>query len=361
MRFVMAGVLLVASIGITGEAAASTAHFGGDNAEAGEVCAGGSGTTLVQAESQPALSYAAPFSGVITRWGFVSGDDVASPIKLKVFRRTASPGELFTVGESAPITPAAHTHATFPTGIPVAAGDLLGLRTTTGAATDCSVVSRSFDDLLRGSIGPDPPVGTTASGGTAAAGKRLAVGATVETDLDRDGLGDDTQDGDDDGDGAADGADNCPLAANAGQENADGDGQGDVCDDDDDNDGLPDAIEALLGTADTTRPRVALARVPATVKRPSFLKGVRVTATPDEPVALKFELLGSARGATLSRNFNLVLAHRALPLAEGARAVRLKPNRRLVGSRRRFTVRLRVTATDASRNVAIATRTLRVR
>ena len=47
---------------------------------------------------------------------------------------------------------------------------------------------------------------------------------------------------DPDGDGVAE-ADNCPSTANAGQENLDGDGSGDVCDDDTDGDGTPDASD----------------------------------------------------------------------------------------------------------------------
>ncbi len=53
---------------------------------------------------------------------------------------------------------------------------------------------------------------------------------------------------DGDGDGVADGDDNCPDEANPGQEDADQDGEGDVCDDtplgpDGDGDGLPDALD----------------------------------------------------------------------------------------------------------------------
>jgi hypothetical protein len=49
--------------------------------------------------------------------------------------------------------------------------------------------------------------------------------------------------GDADGDGVLDGADNCPNAANARQENLDGDAQGDACDPDDDNDAVLDGAD----------------------------------------------------------------------------------------------------------------------
>ncbi len=54
---------------------------------------------------------------------------------------------------------------------------------------------------------------------------------------------------DDDNDGVLDARDNCPTVPNADQADADGDGQGDVCDDDDDNDGVADTADNCRTTA----------------------------------------------------------------------------------------------------------------
>ncbi|MDX1496301.1 MAG: thrombospondin type 3 repeat-containing protein [Salinisphaeraceae bacterium] len=63
-----------------------------------------------------------------------------------------------------------------------------------------------------------------------------------QEDADSDGVGD-VCDDDVDGDGIDNGTDNCPVISNAGQADLDGDGAGDVCDLDDDGDGVNDDVD----------------------------------------------------------------------------------------------------------------------
>jgi hypothetical protein len=78
----------------------------------------------------------------------------------------------------------------------------------------------------------------------------LPLDPTEWLDNDHDGVGD-TADTDDDNDGLTDNSDNCPLNANANQQDTDGDSDGNVCDTDDDNDGLEDADDPLPNDAKT--------------------------------------------------------------------------------------------------------------
>jgi hypothetical protein len=86
----------------------------------------------------------------------------------------------------------------------------------------------------------------------------MPVTNPLAADTDGDGMDDgaerdngtDPNSGDTDGDSIPDTADNCPFAANPGQEDSYGDARGDACEDNDDldGDGLSNNDEMELGT-----------------------------------------------------------------------------------------------------------------
>jgi hypothetical protein len=201
-------------------------------------------------------------------------------------------------------------------------------------------------------------------------------------------------DDDRDSDGRLTSADNCPSAANADQANLDGDASGDACDDDDDGDGIPDVVEALIGTnprsADTDGdgksdsvdrcPTIAAAtadgcpvvagpftcgitgfpsRIPLRTLRS---RGVSLTLRPNQAASFVVELRGKARGFRLASVGDVVLAERRLPRSASPRKVRLTIRRsHRAGLRRKAKLQLRVSATDAFGRTFVLTRRLTIR
>jgi hypothetical protein len=209
-------------------------------------------------------SYTVPSGyGVITKW-FVF-NTAASPgeARLKVFRGVGL-GYHFVRGESEVENVLASTLASFPTRVSVQAGDEIGI--STQGAVGAIYSDNGATGNTACSFNGDPAVGSTVGLNGSNSVVLVNVRATVETDFDGDGFGDDTQDADDDNDGIPDAsdpaplfadsdldgignaADNCAATANADQVNSDGDHPGDACDPDDDNDGLPDSDEAARKT-----------------------------------------------------------------------------------------------------------------
>ena len=113
--------------------------------------------------------------------------------------------------------------------------------------------------------------------------------------------------------------------------------------------------------ADRSRPRVTLSKVRARMTRSRLAKGIRFRVTTNEAASLDAVLLGHAGQARISRAYNLTLAHRRSAAARGTRSLRLRPARSLLGTARRFTVRLRVLAVDVAGNRRTVSRTIRVR
>jgi hypothetical protein len=113
---------------------------------------------------------------------------------------------------------------------------------------------------------------------------------------------------------------------------------------------------------DVTAPNATLT-ASRSISLAALLKsGIKVTIAPNEPARLELALLGTVTRANLRASFNLTLASRTLTLGGGARSVRLKPSRKLVGKpRKAFKVRVRVVASDAAGNRRTLTKTITVK
>jgi hypothetical protein len=121
-----------------------------------------------------------------------------------------------------------------------------------------------------------------------------------------------------------------------------------------------DPAPAIPPPPDTAAPSVTISGVKSSMSLTSFLKGLKVTLTPSEPAAFSVELQGTVTSARIS-SYNLPLATKTLKLAAGAQKLTLKPSKKLVGTpRKTVKVRLRVTATDASGNQKVVTKTIKV-
>jgi hypothetical protein len=110
---------------------------------------------------------------------------------------------------------------------------------------------------------------------------------------------------------------------------------------------------------DTTAPTVKVTGLNSKLRLQAFLKAVSATLTPSEPSSLTVDLLASATRVSLAKSYNLVLATKSYGLG-GARKLKLKPSKKLVGKAKKFTVRLRVVATDAAGNRRTVTKTIKI-
>ena len=149
----------------------------------------GSPSATLQAVS-PNGQYAAPSTGVLTSWSFQAD---ASPPQLKFkVGRSAGGSEFTIVGDSPRQTMTPNMLNSFPTRIPVQAGDVIGYYHEGPAGGDKCVRDAAVTYSTR-FVNVDPAPGNTMTYMTVGA-LQIDLSAVLEPDADCDGLGDETQD-----------------------------------------------------------------------------------------------------------------------------------------------------------------------
>lgn len=87
-----------------------------------------------------------PTAGVLTSWSINEGEG-AGPVGFKVFR-SVFPGSYLIVGHEGPHALTPNVLNTYPTSIPVQAGDIIGLNVPAGGTSNCAFGTGSTGDVI---------------------------------------------------------------------------------------------------------------------------------------------------------------------------------------------------------------------
>jgi hypothetical protein len=160
---------------------------------------GEGGAKIFTSDAIPGAAVASPIDGVVVRWrvrrGSGGGGLTADTITLRILRSTGMLNEFTAIGTSEPHeVPGGSVDPVdvyeYPTSLPIAAGDRIGLGTSEGKTPYREETGASY--LVR--VNPLADGETATFGVGAFPDLYVLVNADVEADCDGDGLGDETQD-----------------------------------------------------------------------------------------------------------------------------------------------------------------------
>lgn len=140
-------------------------------------CLFGVSRDLLQLPPEDRAYAVPPQGGAITTWSTLAGGAAGQLLGLKVFR-PIGPGTYLVVGEDAPRPLTPNGLNTFPVGIPVQSGDVIGLAVPAGSPVACRFETFYETDRI-GSVKGGAAVGATVAPGEPAPRSLLNVSATI--------------------------------------------------------------------------------------------------------------------------------------------------------------------------------------
>jgi hypothetical protein len=168
--FVTAAVAVTAALS-WGSGVASAATTLGQTSSAPVPCA--SPITVVQKTLTSGNTYVVPGNGVISSWSTYPG--AGGSAKLKILQPGAGADQYKVVAESASQTVTASSLQTFASNVPVQAGDIVGLETTSGSGCAFATTASDVVDFTT----TDPPPNGTSTTYSSQAGYRANISATL--------------------------------------------------------------------------------------------------------------------------------------------------------------------------------------
>jgi hypothetical protein len=143
------------------------------------VCSGES-YDVIQGPTAGADPYVVPAAGVITSWSTNAAAGAGQTLAFKVFRPIGDPN-YEVLAHQGPVGLTASALNTFPVHIPVQAGDVLGLNTSTAEKPNACLFKTSPSDFFAATANPsNNPDGSIAMMSPTAPGFRLNVQATLQ-------------------------------------------------------------------------------------------------------------------------------------------------------------------------------------
>jgi hypothetical protein len=154
-------------------------------------CLGGPDWEVLQTARVSGPSYATPSAGVLTSWSFEAGA-AQTVMTLRVFRPTGTANQYQVIANGSELKTIAASSGlhTFPTQIPVQAGDFVGIYSRSGT---CATQTNNTGDTYDFKFGTATAIGALGNH-TPNNGFIWDISAQLESDCDNDGRGDETQD-----------------------------------------------------------------------------------------------------------------------------------------------------------------------